>query len=102
MTKTTVVCWIVGIIGIIGFFGTLNIPQIYAGSYMVLCVLIVLGAMYFNVKYKEQARDKAIQESLAREKVMQETLDREKARQEAIHRAESVSNDKKTKETNLT
>lgn len=68
---------------------------------MILCVLIVLGAMYFNVKYKEKAREMARQESLAREKSMQETLDREKARQEATLRAESVSNDKKTKETNL-
>ena len=60
---------------------------------MIFCLMVVLGAMYFNVEYKKKDREKAIQESLAREKVMQETLDREKARQEATLRTESVSND---------
>jgi hypothetical protein len=56
VTKTTVVCWIIGIIGIIGFIGTLNMPTFMTGDYMILCVLVVLGAMYFNVEYKKQAR----------------------------------------------
>jgi hypothetical protein len=56
VTKTTVVCWIIGIIEIIGFIGTLNMPTFMTGDYMILCVLVVLGAMYFNVEYKKQAR----------------------------------------------
>ena len=54
VTKTTVVCWIVGITAIIGFLTSMmNMPAILAGQYMIVSVMILLGAMYFNIKYKK-------------------------------------------------
>jgi hypothetical protein len=56
VTKTSVVCWIIGIMGILGFLGSLGLAKFFSGQYMILCVLIVVSAMYFNIKYKEKAK----------------------------------------------
>lgn len=60
VTKTTVVCWVVGIGGFIGFIASLNLPILFGGEYLIVCLMAILGAMYFNIKYKEKAKQKRL------------------------------------------
>ena len=51
-------CKFIGILGILGFIGTVfRIDKVEAADYFILCVLVVVSAMYFNIKYQELRKD---------------------------------------------
>ena len=68
VTATTVVCWIIGLGGILGFISAGFMPTFVAGPYMLMSIFIVVAAMYFNIKYKEIARERSFRRLLLHSK----------------------------------